>query len=85
MLMMQQNKAAMMANKNVAPPTQEDSAMRAMKQMFTGLQNVDFSKLTPEQNEQLILAATAQGGDALQAQQLLLAAQQQSQALLLAD
>ena len=29
--MMQQNKAAMMANKNVPPPSQDDSTIRAMK------------------------------------------------------
>lgn len=55
----------MLANNNNATPDQDESAMKAMRQMFSGLKNVDFSKLTPEQNEQLIMAATAQGGDAL--------------------
>lgn len=65
MLLMKQNQAAMLANNNNATPDQDESAMKAMRQMFSGLKNVDFSKLTPEQNEQLIMAATAQGGDAL--------------------
>jgi len=48
--------------------------MKAMSQMFAGLKNVDFSKLTPEQHEQLIMAATAQGGNPKHAQQLMMAA-----------
>lgn len=38
---------------------QDEATLKAMNQMFAGLKNVDFSKLTPEQHEQLILAATA--------------------------
>jgi hypothetical protein len=48
----------MLANQQAIPQMQD---MNAFSQMFAGLKNVDFSKLTPEQHEQLIMAATAQG------------------------
>jgi len=57
---MKQNQAAMLASKASAGLAGQDEAtLKAMNQMFAGLKNVDFSKLTPEQHEQLILAATA--------------------------
>lgn len=58
MLLMQQNQAQMLANQQAIPQMQD---MNAFSQMFAGLKNIDFSKLTPEQHEQLIMAATAQG------------------------
>ena len=48
----------MLASQQAAPQMQD---LNAISQMFAGLKNVDFSKLTPEQHEQLIMAATAQG------------------------
>lgn len=64
----------MLASQQAAPQMQD---LNAISQMFAGLKNVDFSKLTPEQHEQLIMAATAQGASDQHAQQILMAAKAQ--------
>jgi len=45
MLLMKQNQAQMLASQQATPQMQD---MNAISQMFAGLKNIDFSKLTPE-------------------------------------